>query len=38
VTAALNLGTEGVLVASGVVKAKNPYNVLSEFAEAMIMT
>ena len=35
VAAALRLGTEGVLVASGVVKAKNPYKVLLEFAEAI---
>ena len=34
VVAALKLGTEGVLVASGVVKAKDPYKVLLEFAEA----
>jgi len=35
VAAALRLGTEGVLVASGIVKAQNPYKVLSEFAEAI---
>jgi len=35
VSAALRLGTEGVLVASGVVKAKDPYKVLLEFAEAI---
>jgi len=35
VAAALRLGTEGVLVASGVVKAKDPYKVLLEFAEAI---
>jgi len=34
VAAALRLGTQGVLVASGVVKAKDPYTVLCEFAEA----
>jgi triosephosphate isomerase len=34
VATALKLGTEGVLVASGIVKAKDPYRVLSEFAEA----
>jgi triosephosphate isomerase len=34
VAAALRLGTEGVLVASGIVKAKDPYKVLLEFAEA----
>lgn len=37
VAAALKLGTEGVLVASGVVKAKDPYKVLSEFAEMLTM-
>ncbi len=35
VAAALRLGTKGVLVASGVVKAKDPYGVLLEFAEAV---
>jgi len=35
VVAALRLGTEGVLVASGIVKAKDPSAVLLEFAEAM---
>ena len=35
VAAALRLGTEGVLVASGVVKAKDPYKVLIQFAEAI---
>ena len=34
VAAALRLGTEGVLVASGVVKAKDPHKILLEFAEA----
>jgi len=34
VAAALKLGTAGVLVASGVVKAKDPFKVLTEFAEA----
>ena len=34
VVAALRLGTQGVLVASGIVKAKDPYTVLHEFAEA----
>lgn len=34
VAAALKLGTKGVLVASGIVKAKKPYKVLSEFAQA----
>jgi len=35
VAAALRLGTEGVLIASGIVKAKDPYSVLMEFAKAM---
>jgi triosephosphate isomerase len=35
VTAALKLGTQGVLVASGIVKAKDPYTIMREFAEAM---
>ncbi len=35
VTAALNLGTKGVLVASGIVKAKDPHKVLMEFSEAI---
>ncbi|UCH70671.1 MAG: triose-phosphate isomerase [Candidatus Bathyarchaeota archaeon] len=35
VSAALKLGTEGILVASGVVKAKNPHKMLLEFAEAI---
>lgn len=35
VTAALNLGTMGVLVASGIVKAKDPHKVLTEFAQAI---
>jgi triosephosphate isomerase len=34
VAIALKLGTDGVLVASGVVKAKNQYRILREFAEA----
>lgn len=34
VAAALRLGTQGILVASGVVKAKDPYRVLREFAES----
>ncbi len=33
VATALRLGTEGVLVASGIVKGKDPYKVLLEFAE-----
>ncbi len=36
VSAALRLGTQGVLVASGIVKAKDPYNALREFAEACL--
>jgi triosephosphate isomerase len=35
VAAAIKLGTEGVLVASGIVKAKDPYKVMLEFAQAM---
>jgi len=35
VEAALRLGAEGVLVASGVVKASDPYRVLVELASAM---
>jgi triosephosphate isomerase len=35
VAAALKLGTEGVLVASGIVKAKDPYAALMEFAQAI---
>ncbi len=34
VTAALKLGTQGVLVASGIVKAKDQYRTLFEFAKA----
>ncbi|MEM2995205.1 MAG: triose-phosphate isomerase [Candidatus Bathyarchaeia archaeon] len=34
VAVALKLGTQGVLVASGIVKAKDPYAVLREFAES----
>ncbi|MGB9134788.1 MAG: triose-phosphate isomerase [Candidatus Bathyarchaeia archaeon] len=34
VAAALRLGTKGVLVASGIVKAKEPYKVLLDFARA----
>lgn len=33
VAAALRLGTEGILVASGIVKAKDQYKVLLDFAE-----
>jgi len=35
VAAAVRLGTQGVLVASGIVKAKNPYKVMLEFAQAV---
>jgi len=34
VAIALKLGTLGVLVASGIVKAKNPYSILRAFADA----
>jgi triosephosphate isomerase len=34
VTVALKLGAHGVLVASGIVKAKDPYRVLREFADS----
>ena len=34
VAIALKLGTRGVLVASGIVKAKDPYSVLRSFADA----
>jgi len=34
VAMALKLGTQGVLVASGIVKAKDPYRILREFAES----
>jgi triosephosphate isomerase (TIM) len=34
VSTALKLGTSGVLVASGIVKAKDPYSVLRAFADA----
>jgi len=36
VAAAIRLGAEGVLVASGIVKAKSPYKVMIEFAEAIL--
>ena len=36
VEAALNLGTKGVLLASGVVKAEKPERVLAEMAEALV--
>ncbi len=36
VSAALKLGTKGVLLASGVVKAKNPKKVLVEMAENLV--
>lgn len=35
VAAALRLGTEGIVVASGIVKAKNPRKMLLEFAQAI---
>jgi triosephosphate isomerase len=35
VAAALKLGTKGVLVASGIVKAKDPRKVIMDFAEAV---
>ena len=35
VSSALKLGTKGVLVASGIVKAKDPRKVLMEFSEAI---
>ena len=34
VSIALKLGTSGVLVTSGIVKAKDPYSVLRAFADA----
>ena len=34
VSIALKLGTRGVLVASGIVKAKDPYSVMRAFANA----
>jgi triosephosphate isomerase len=34
VSVALKLGTQGVLVASGIVKAKDPYSILHAFADA----
>ena len=36
VSIALKLGTQGVLVASGIVKAKDPYSVLHAFANSII--
>ena len=38
VAAALRLGTKGVLVASGIVKAKDPRKILLEFTEAITKT
>jgi len=35
VTAAMNLGSHGILVASGIVKAKNWTKIIEEFAKAM---
>ena len=37
VSVALKLGTHGVLVASGIVKAKDPYSVLRAFADSTLM-
>jgi len=34
VSVALKLGTQGVLVASGIVKAKDPYTIMHEFADS----
>jgi triosephosphate isomerase len=34
VAVALRLGTQGVLIASAIVKAKDPYSILREFADA----
>ncbi|MEM2321287.1 MAG: triose-phosphate isomerase [Candidatus Bathyarchaeia archaeon] len=36
VAAAIKLGVEGILVSTGVVKAKDPYKIMLEFAEAML--
>lgn len=36
VAAAIRLGVEGIVVSSGVVKAKDPYRVMLEFAEAAL--
>ncbi|MEA2089592.1 MAG: triose-phosphate isomerase [Thermoproteota archaeon] len=35
VAAAIKLGTQGILVASGIVKAKNSYKIMLQFAEAV---
>jgi triosephosphate isomerase len=35
ITKAIELGTKGVLIASGIVKAKNPYNTLYTFANTI---
>lgn len=35
VAAAIQLGTQGILVAGGVVKAKNPYEVMLQFAQVI---
>ncbi len=35
VAAALSLGAEGVLLASGVVKAKDPYSVLRDLVSGL---
>ena len=36
VAKALELGSKGILVASGIIKAKNWNNIISEFAEALV--
>jgi triosephosphate isomerase len=36
ITKAIELETSGVLVASGIVKAKNPYDILNTFANAIL--
>lgn len=36
VAAAIRLGTEGVLVSSGIVRAKEPYKIMLNFAEAIL--
>jgi triosephosphate isomerase len=35
VSAALNLGTEGILIASGIVKARDPRKALLDIVKAM---
>ena len=36
VTKAVELGSKGILVASGIIKAKSWNNIISEFAEALV--